>query len=135
MTKLTRLSRISEYLWENEKFRKHFFAYSYGAQVRFFDKKKCRKSRDTVPLTEKWLHFISYSHFHKYFKFVNKLFITFVWTCWHCPVGWKPPKIKYCKNILIFCNFFYENCNPLFPKYLKPNLKICYGRRKRLQLL
>ena len=27
-------------------------ACSYGAQVEYFDKKKCRKSRDTFPLTQ-----------------------------------------------------------------------------------
>ena len=37
------------YLRENETFRETVFACLHGAQVEFFDK-KCRKSRDTVPL-------------------------------------------------------------------------------------
>ena len=45
-------SFFREYLRENRKFREKVFTCSYGAQVEFsFYIKRCRKSRDTVPLT------------------------------------------------------------------------------------
>ena len=38
-------------IFANKKNFETVFACSYGAQMEFFDKKKCRKSLDSVPLT------------------------------------------------------------------------------------
>ena len=46
----TRTHIFRDYLRENKKFRETVFFCSFGSQVEFFVIKKCRKSRDTVPL-------------------------------------------------------------------------------------
>ena len=51
----SRWLRRHEYLRKNEQFRETVYTCSYGAQVEFFDKKKCRKSRDSVPLIVRYL--------------------------------------------------------------------------------
>ena len=51
------MNLVIEYLRENEIFRKTVFAYSYEAQIESLKQKCCRKSRDTVPLTQLRIYF------------------------------------------------------------------------------
>ena len=107
------------YLPENEIFRKIIFACSFGAQVKFFDQQKCRKSRDTVPLN--WV-FVQVDSKIYVLKFKAHYIVLYVsWTI----VSRHPFKKRRCNekqsNDKVLTTDHLNSCLPRVQVYEKKN--------------